>query len=111
VLNDNGPRCRANGVPIKLPRPEQPLPAAVTLAIRPEWLRILAAGEAADGQNVLDARIVESVFIGSHVSLKADVGGGTILTLHGDPDSALPSAGESARISWSRDRAIILTDE
>ena len=111
VLNDNGPRCRANGVPIKLPRQEQPLPAALTLAIRPEWLRILGAGEAADGHNVLDARIVESVFIGSHVSLKADVGGGTILTLHGDPDSALPSAGESARISWSRDRAIILTDE
>jgi ABC-type Fe3+/spermidine/putrescine transport system ATPase subunit len=111
VLNDNGPRCRANGVPIKLPRQEQPLPAALTLAIRPEWLRILGAGEAADGHNVLDARIVESVFIGSHVSLKADVGGGTILTLYGDPDSALPSAGESARISWSRDRAIILTDE
>jgi len=56
VLNDNGPRCRANGVPIKLPRPEQPLPAALTLAIRPEWLRILAAGEAADGHNVLEAR-------------------------------------------------------
>jgi hypothetical protein len=31
--------------------------------------------------------------------------------LHGDPDSALPSAGEAARISWSRDQAIILTDE
>ena len=44
VLNDNGPRCRANGVPIKLPRQEQPLPAALTLAIRPEWLRILASG-------------------------------------------------------------------
>jgi putative spermidine/putrescine transport system ATP-binding protein len=111
VLNDNGARCRASGMPLKLPGPEQPLPAALTLAIRPEWLRILAAGEAADGHNVLDVRIIESVFIGSHVSLKADVGGGTILTLHGDPDSSLPRAGEAARISWSRDRAIILTDE
>jgi ABC-type sugar transport system ATPase subunit len=111
VLNDNGPRCRASGIPLKLPPQEQPLPATLTLAIRPEWLRILAAGEAADGHNVLDARIVESVFIGSHVSLKADVGGGTILTLHGDPDGALPSAGETARISWSRDQAIILTDD
>ena len=111
VLNDNGPRCRASGMPLKLPRPEQPLPATLTLAIRPEWLRILTAGEAADGHNVLDARIVESVFIGSHVSLKADVGGGTILTVHGDPDSALPSTGEAARISWAQDRAIILTGE
>jgi hypothetical protein len=51
------------------------------------------------------------VFIGSHVSLKADVGGGTILTVHGDPDSALPSTGEAARISWAQDRAIILTGE
>ena len=77
--------------------------ATLTLAIRPEWLRILTAGEAADGHNVLDARIVESVFIGSHVSLKADVGGGTILTVHGDPDIALPSTGEAARISWAQD--------
>ena len=51
------------------------------------------------------------MFIGSHVSLKADVGGGTFLTLQGDPDSALPNVGESARMSRSRDRAIILTDE
>jgi iron(III) transport system ATP-binding protein len=111
VVIDNGPRCRASGAALTLPLSERPLPAALTLAIRPEWLRILSAGEAADGHNMLDVRIVESVFVGSHVSLKADVGNGTILTVDGDPDDVLPQPGDAARIAWHRDRAIVLPED
>ena len=110
VATDGGPRCKSSGAPLKLPQPERPMPPSLTLAIRPEWLRILGAGDTAEGHNVLDVRIVDSVFVGSHVSLKADVGGGTFVIVDGAPDSALPRPGDVARIAWHRDRAIVLQD-
>jgi ABC-type Fe3+/spermidine/putrescine transport system ATPase subunit len=110
LVNENGARCKANGTPLLLPRPEQPLPTPATLAIRPEWLRVLGPGDNAEGCNVLEARIVDAVFLGSHVSLKADIGGGAMITIDGAPHTGLPRPGDSVRIAWRRDQAIVMPE-
>jgi putative spermidine/putrescine transport system ATP-binding protein len=110
LVNENGARCKANGTPLLLPRPEQPLPTPATLAIRPEWLRILGPGDSAEGCNVLEARIIDAVFLGNHVSLKADIGGGAVITIDGAPHAGLPRPGDSARIAWRRDQAIVMPE-
>lgn len=110
VFDQGAPRCASSGTPLLLPRPEKDLPPSITLGIRPEWLRILPAGQTDEETNVLQARIVDSVFVGSHVSLKADIGKGTILTVDCAPGSASLQAGEVAHITWARDRAIVLPE-
>lgn len=103
--------CKATGASILLPRPEPVMQASAILAIRPEWLRILSAGDEPEGYNILEARIVDRVFVGSHVSLKADIGNGTVLTVDGPPGADLPQTGDLARIAWPRDRTIVLPEE
>ena len=101
VFNDDGPRCRANGAPIKLPCSEQPMPATLTLGHTPGVAAHPGGGRGRDGHNMLDACIVESVFTGSHVSLKVDIGSGTILSVDGDP-TAICRGRENTRMAWSR---------
>ena len=49
--------------------------AKCTLAVRPEQLRVLPAGATINGHNMLRGRILQSVFVGSHISLVIDVAG------------------------------------
>ena len=111
VFDQGTPRCASSGTPLLLPRTAKDLPPSTTLGIRPEWLRILPTAQADHETNVLQARIVDSVFSGSYVSLKADVGNGAILTVDGAPGSAMPQPGEVAHIAWARDRAIVLPED
>ena len=108
VVTEDGPRCQASGKPVLLPRAEQEPTTAVTLAIRPEWLRVLSPGDPADGYNVLEARIVDSMFLGDHVSLKADIGGDAMITIDAPPDVAPPVPGSVARVAWRREQAIVM---
>jgi putative spermidine/putrescine transport system ATP-binding protein len=110
VLTAHGPRCGASGTPICLPETERPMSASLTLAIRPEWLRIFPPGAARDGHNVLEAHAVESFFFGSHASIAAEVAPGTVLTVDAAPDSDLPKPGQPICIGWMPERAIVLPD-
>ena len=111
VVDDNGLRCKASGTPLLLPLPDQPLRQSVMLAIRPEWLRLLKAGVTADGDNVLEGRVVDRVFVGRHVNVEVDIGGGARLTVDCAPDSTAARPGDVVRIAWHRNRAIVLPEQ
>ena len=81
--------------------------AQCTLAVRPEQLRVLPAGAASEGRNTLDGRVLQSVFVGSHVSLLIDVAGIAILVDSRADEPVLP-IGAEARICWLPEQAIIL---
>jgi putative spermidine/putrescine transport system ATP-binding protein len=110
VVQRDRPRCRASGAPITLPLSERAAAPELTLGIRPEWLRVFPDGVPVNGYNVLHGRIVDSVFVGNHVSLKAEIGEGVTLTVEGPPESSPPQPGDHVRICWRPDHAIILAD-
>lgn len=81
--------------------------AAVKLVLRPEHLRLLGPGEAAD--NVAEGRIKETVFVGGVTRCFVALPGGVILsakqlTLGG----AAPQPGETARLGWSTAHGVVL---
>ena len=110
VVIDGGPRCRSSGAPLLLPSGGSSAAGAVTLGIRPEWLRVLTAEEPAVGCNVLVGHVVDSVFAGSHVAIRADIGNGTVLTVEAVPRADLPQTGQAVRIAWAPENAIVLPD-
>jgi putative spermidine/putrescine transport system ATP-binding protein len=81
---------------------------AVTLAIRPEHVRILPDGGATNGYNALRGRLTERIFVGSSIQLTVEVGAGVSLTLDARPDDSIPPVGASILIGWEPDRAVLL---
>ena len=81
--------------------------ANYTLAVRPEHLRLLPAGAMIDGTNMLRGRILQSVFVGSHVSLVIDVAG-LAVAVDSRADEPVPAIGAEACICWLPEQALVL---
>ena len=81
--------------------------ASCTLAVRPEQLRVLPAGAAVNGCNMLRGRILQNVFVGSHVSLVIDVGG-LAVSVDSRADEPILAIGDEACICWLPEQAIVL---
>jgi spermidine/putrescine ABC transporter ATP-binding subunit len=92
-------RAAANG--------REPGTAPITLAVRPEHLR-LAAGDAADNENRIDGRITGSAFLGNLVQLMVRGTGDVELCVElraGDPR---PADGAPVSVRWSPDKTVLL---
>ncbi len=72
---------------------------AVLLGLRPEFVKLLAPGQAPAGANVLEGTLRSSLFVGNLVHLQVDVAGTTLL-LEQAPGATLPRVGEAVRIAW-----------
>lgn len=80
----------------------------VKLVLRPEHLRLLADGEAAD--NVAQGRMKEIVFVGGVTRCFVSLPGGLTLSvkqLSLGADAA-PRAGDQVRVGWSLDSGVAL---
>jgi putative spermidine/putrescine transport system ATP-binding protein len=90
--------------------PAQPAPT-VALAVRPEHLRLLQAGEREDGLNVIEGRIEAKTFVGNLlqviVALKGD---GPRLQVEERPGNVDASVGEVVRVGWRPENGIVLPD-
>ena len=84
---------------------------AVTLAIRPEHVRILPDGNAPTGYNALRGRLTERIFVGSSTQLTVEVDAGVALTLDARPDDTIPPVGANILIGWEPDRAVLLAPD
>ncbi len=94
------------GVPLHLPAAASGPGAEVTLAVRPETLRL---GRDPECDLVLPARVVEVQFLGSIVRTRVDVGGDVIsLDSFNRPGSPVPAIGSSAEVSL-RSKDVIVT--
>ncbi|MFO1060904.1 MAG: ABC transporter ATP-binding protein [Dongiaceae bacterium] len=87
--------------------------AAAQLAVRPECLHLLAAGERAD--NLLAARVAEVSFVGARSTLRlaADAAPQLALTLQlpSRPAGLGVAAGDRVRVGWSAADCSLVPDE
>ena len=81
--------------------------AGCTLAVRPEHMRVLPAGAAGGGGNMLRGRVLHSVFAGSHVSLVIDVAGLSV-AVDSQVDAPVAVVGAEACVCWLPEHAIVL---
>ena len=75
--------------------------------MRPEHLRLLPAGAVINGSNMLHGRILQSVFVGSHVSMVIDVAGLSV-SVDSRADEPVPAIGAEACICWLPEQALVL---
>ncbi len=80
----------------------------MTVAIRPEHLKIDVPGEPPTGHNTFCGIVGDQSFVGNILNVKVQVDNGPELIVECRPDQALPDAGAAVQITWARDRAIVL---
>ncbi|KQT82172.1 ABC transporter ATP-binding protein [Aurantimonas sp. Leaf443] len=97
---EGGSRVRVEGRSIVLAEPPQAAPgSAVTLALRPEAVKIEAAPARI---NQLSGRVEDAHFLGSVVRLKLSVAGGSILAdTFNNPAAPPPRRGESVELHFA----------
>jgi len=81
---------------------------AATMSLRPEAVKLLAAGETAD--NMVEAEVLDRVFLGQQVRYTLSALGQTVVAV-GVPTDAVggnPGQGSRVRIGWSRDAGQLL---
>jgi putative spermidine/putrescine transport system ATP-binding protein len=83
---------------------------AVTAIIRPESIRLLAAGEAAEGTAA--GSVENVVFVGGFVRVFVRLADGTILQAKGPTGPGLrpPAPGEAVRLGWPAAATVLLRD-
>ncbi len=83
---------------------------AVTAIVRPESLRVLANGEAAEGNAA--GQLENAVFVGGFMRLFVRLADGTILQAKGAtaPGLELPRQGEGVRLGWPAAATVLIPD-
>ncbi|MFC4352237.1 ABC transporter ATP-binding protein [Fodinicurvata halophila] len=82
----------------------------VRMMVRPETLQVLAQGESAE--NVLEARFTEEVMSGSTTQSFFTIGSDQrLFTKSLTQTGASAANGESLRLGWASERAVVLPDE
>ncbi|MGE5257397.1 MAG: ABC transporter ATP-binding protein [Hyphomicrobiales bacterium] len=100
--------AEAGGQNIRL-KGDKPSGRSVTVSVRPEWIRVVAARESKD-QNVLAGTIVSSTFLGSMVRYRVSGPGGQVVTIeaHHPEEGGISADGERLLYLIPPDRPIFL---
>jgi putative spermidine/putrescine transport system ATP-binding protein len=106
------------GIRLTARQPADPLRAGdpVTIAVRPEKMRIEPGSIAAGTPNAIPARVEQVVYRGSvtHYHLRSP-GGGALVAVQqntdGDRPAVVISAGEEVRVSWEASSSLVVRDE
>jgi len=85
----------------------EPGAAAITLAVRPEHLR-LGDDDARNDDNRIDGRIASSAFLGNLVQLVVRGAGDVELRVELRAGEPRPADGESVSVRWSPDKTVLL---
>jgi putative spermidine/putrescine transport system ATP-binding protein len=110
----DGPSCYPHGHPL-------------TLALRPEHLRVAPAGQGGapthgeDGgrdaarpgtrDNVVRGRVVDSVFVGNFVNLTVDIGAGQQVIVEMRAGRGGPVRGDAVDVCWSTEHTVVFERE
>ena len=82
----------------------------VSVAIRPERLRLGRPGGDARGRNALVGTARGRTFVGNLVHLSVEVGPDLVLTVELRPDEAVAAAGEPVAVTWAPEEAAVLDE-
>jgi ABC-type Fe3+/spermidine/putrescine transport system ATPase subunit len=89
---------------------DAPVPQQATVAIRPEHLTILPAGQTSDEANRVEATIVSSTFCGSIRQYTATIAGGVELLVETRAGDPIWAPGSSVQIRWQARHAVLVAD-
>lgn len=80
------------------------------VGVRPEKVRILAAGEGSPGLNVVDGTVVTAAFVGLGWQLVCAVNGSDAFSVNAanDGDSSAPRVGDPIRLAWRPEHTFVL---
>jgi ABC-type Fe3+/spermidine/putrescine transport system ATPase subunit len=106
-----GARASALGVPIRVAAAPQRLDRAMTLAVRPEQLKLAPANAAIVDRNALPGRIAAVRFAGNVTHCDIVLRDGATLLVETAPGEPLARAGDDVQVAWSYDRCALLEDE
>jgi len=82
--------------------------ASLTLAVRPEHLRIMPPAAPRNGLNTLTGRLAERIFVGAAMHVTVEIGSGLTLCVEARPGDDVPETGTEVGLGWEPDRAILL---
>ena len=82
----------------------------VTIAIRPEHLKILSRNETPEHDTCLAGRIEDQTYTGNLLTVRVQMDHGPDLMVECRPDDELPAAGTPVTVAWARERAIMLEE-
>jgi spermidine/putrescine ABC transporter ATP-binding subunit len=114
VVGPDGPwvRAEAAGVPLRVPAGALRLAGrAVTLAIRPERLRIVPAPSPPSGDNGLSGHVTGRSFVGNLVYLTVEVTAELTLTVEVRPGDVTVEPGARVLVTWAPHDTCVLEEE
>jgi putative spermidine/putrescine transport system ATP-binding protein/spermidine/putrescine transport system ATP-binding protein len=110
IVGEEGQWGLAETMATRIRVPRSSPAGTVSVAIRPEMLRLLSADEPVDGMNVLAGRIASRSFAGNLVRTFVDVGGDRQIIVESRPNESSALSGASVQVAWSPSDSIILTE-
>jgi ABC-type Fe3+/spermidine/putrescine transport system ATPase subunit len=106
-----GARATALGVPIRIAAAPPQLVGAMTLAVRPEQLKLAPANAAIVDRNALPGRIAAVRFAGNVTHCDVVLADGTAVLVETASDDPLARAGDDVQVAWGYDRCALLEDD
>jgi putative spermidine/putrescine transport system ATP-binding protein len=99
----------ASGTQLRVHSRRPRIGAGVEVLIRPENVRIVAAGESVADENVFDGVVRQLSFVGGRTQVEAAVGEQRILASRiSTRDDASIQPGQRVRLAWSRANSVVL---
>jgi spermidine/putrescine transport system ATP-binding protein len=97
---------------VRVPAGLVPAGGAAQVGVRPEKLRLLPAGEAAPGHNVVEGTVVDRSFTGVSTQFLVRTGWGQELAvfLQNAGTAGLPEPGDHARLAWDPRHTFVLEE-
>lgn len=101
-------KVQLDGVTLTTSRLPKSAASALTLALRPESVRL---GDGGEGRNTLAATVEDVNFLGAVVRIRARIHSQTVsFDLFNDPHQPLPRPGDAIKLNFSYDNLLVLED-
>jgi spermidine/putrescine ABC transporter ATP-binding subunit len=81
---------------------------ALTIAVRPEKLRVTRSSDDNDQLNCLSGQVVQSVYGGSSITYKVNCGEHVVTVFEQNREARPAASGEAVTLSWSPEHSIIV---
>jgi putative spermidine/putrescine transport system ATP-binding protein len=98
------------GSQVKVPRGDKQVDGKVSIAVRPEHLKLVDSGAHSSGMNVISGKLSGRTFAGNLTRLFIDVGADTQLVVEARPQDAPNEIGVNLHIGWQAEDSRVLTE-
>jgi spermidine/putrescine ABC transporter ATP-binding subunit len=111
ILGSDGEYLSAQtlGATVRVPKGDSQLSGGVSIAVRPEHMRVIDSESASGGLNVISGILSGRTFAGNLTRLFVEVGNGAQVVIEARPQDAPTEIGASLLVGWQPEDSRILT--